>query len=123
MTDTTPVFDDAPLFMPGEVFSLSDAVDHREEPWFNQSLVAANDSVLRVARLHGRFHHHSHDTDELFYVLDGAMEIEIDGEVHALKAGQGVTVPAGTVHRTAADEPATVLLVAAREASMAGVRA
>lgn len=117
---TTPVFLDTPMFAPGEVFSLTDATESRAEPWFNQSLVRANDSVLRVAKLHGEFHHHSHDTDELFFVVDGAMQIDIAGELHDLRAGQGVCIPAGVTHRTRADHPATVLLVAAIEASMAG---
>ena len=114
-----PVFLDTPAFAPGEVFSL-DGVLARGEPWFNQALVGANDSVLRVARLHGEFHRHSHATDELFFVIDGAMQIEIDGVMHDLPTGSGVCVPAGVTHRTRADAPCTVLLVAAREASMAG---
>ena len=119
MSDTAPVFLDAPQFRPGEVFALADALT-RDDPWFNQALVEANDSVLRVARLHGEFHHHSHDTDELFFVVDGAMQIDIDGVMHDLGAGQGVCIPAGITHRTRADAPCTVLLVAARDASMAG---
>ena len=117
----SPVFLDTPQFAPGEVFTLSDATA-RDEPWFNQALVEVGGSVLRVARLHGEFHHHSHDTDELFFVLDGAMQIEIDGVMHDLAAGQGVCVPAGVTHRTRADQPCTALLVAARDASMAGRR-
>ena len=117
---TSPVFHDAPAFRPGEIFNLTDAMAGRTEPWFNQALVAANDSVLRVAKLHGEFHHHSHATDEVFFVLDGAMQIDIDGTTHDLSAGMGVCIPAGVTHRTRADAPATVLLVAAREADMAG---
>ncbi len=117
---TTPVFDDAPLMRPGELFTVADILSSRSEPWFNQSLVTANDSVLRVARLHGEFHHHSHETDELFFVLDGEMELELDGTTHTLSQGKGLCVPAGVVHRTRASEPATILLVAARDASMTG---
>lgn len=119
-TQTQPVFDDAPLFAQGEIFCLSDAMQDRAEPWFNQALVTANGSVLRVAKLHGEFHHHSHETDELFYVLDGTMQIEIDGAMHTLSSGMGVSIPAGTVHRTRSDAPETVLLVAASDASIAG---
>ena len=119
-TDTKPVFDDAPIFTKGEVFRLTDALDGRMEPWFNQALVTANESVLRVAKRHGEFHHHSHDTDELFYVLDGTMQIEIDGAMHTLSSSMGVSIPAGTVHRTRSDAPATVLLIAATDAQMAG---
>lgn len=117
---TTPVFNDTPAFAKGEVFQLSDVLESRDEPWFNQSLVGANESVLRVAKLHGEFHHHSHDTDELFFVLDGTMQIEIDGVMHTLNAGMGVSIPAGVVHRTRSEAPATVLLVAADGAGMAG---
>lgn len=118
---TSPVFNDAPQFKKGEIFHLDEAMAGRDEPWFNQALVTANESVLRVAKLHGEFHHHSHDTDELFYVLDGEMEIEVGGTWHRLSANMGITIPAGIVHRTRADAPATVLLVAAKDASMAGV--
>ncbi|MEL6687943.1 MAG: cupin domain-containing protein [Pseudomonadota bacterium] len=117
---TTPVFNDTPAFAKGEVFQLSDVLETRSEPWFNQSLVGANESVLRVAKLHGEFHHHSHDTDEFFFVLDGTMQIEIDGAMHTLSAGMGVSIPAGVVHRTRSEAPATVLLVAADGAGMAG---
>jgi mannose-6-phosphate isomerase-like protein (cupin superfamily) len=124
MTDTQPnpqpVFLDAAQFAQGQVFQLKDALA-RDDVWFNQALVNANESVLRVARLHGEFHHHSHDTDELFFVIDGAMQIELDGMMHDLPTGSGVCVPAGMVHRTRADQPCTVLLVAAADASMAGV--
>lgn len=121
MTRTTqPVFDDTPAFAKGDVFQLSDVLERRSEPWFNQSLVGANESVLRVARLHGEFHHHSHATDELFFVLDGQMQIEIEGTLHTLSAGMGVSIPAGVIHRTRSDAPATVLLVAAEGAGMAG---
>ena len=119
-SSTKPVFNDTPAFAKGEVFQLSDVMENRSEAWFNQSLVGANDSVLRVAKLHGEFHHHSHETDELFFVLDGSMQIEIDGDMHTLSAGMGVSIPAGTVHRTRSDAPATVLLVAADGAGMAG---
>ena len=117
---SSPVFLDTPQFRPGEVFRLSDATEPRTEAWFNQALVRSNDSMLRVARLHGEFHHHSHDTDELFFVLSGAMQIDINGTMHDLGAGSGVCVPAGVTHRTRADAPCTVLLVAAAEARMAG---
>ena len=120
MSSTGPVFLDTPMFAPGEVFSLDRAAEGRTEAWFNQALVDANDSTLRLARLHGEFHHHSHETDELFFVVSGAMQIELDGVMTDLSAGEGVVVPAGMRHRTRADAPATVLLVAARGSGMAG---
>lgn len=36
---------------------------------------------------------------QFFYVLDGAAVLEIDGERHALGAGQGIHIPPGVAHR------------------------
>lgn len=41
---------------------------------------------------------HSHDWDESFYVLRGAVEIDCAGERRTLRAGSFVHVPRGTVH-------------------------
>jgi len=41
---------------------------------------------------------HSHDWDESFYVLEGAIEFLCDGEYTLCKPGTLVHVPRGTVH-------------------------
>ena len=44
---------------------------------------------------------HSHPGEEIIYVLDGAIEYMIDGqEPITVQAGEGLTVPAETVHAT-----------------------
>ena len=70
------------------------------EPWFNQSLVLMNDSVARIGVLEGDFHWHQHDdTDELFYVIEGRLEIEVEGRPTAdLKPGMAYVVPKGVRH-------------------------
>lgn len=42
---------------------------------------------------------HSHDVDQVFYILEGQLRVEIDGT--ELEAGPGTTVvfPAGALHR------------------------
>ena len=49
---------------------------------------------------------------ECFFVIDGAFEIRIGDEVHALQAGGFAYVPRGTVHnfRNTADTPSRVLV-------------
>ena len=83
------------------------------EDWFNQTLTTVNDTVLRLGILKGEFHFHKHDTeDELFFVLDGRLLIDIEGEdTVALERHQGYTVPKGVVHRTRAPERTVVLMV------------
>ena len=56
-------------------------------------------------------HIHTHE-DEFFYVLDGAFEIRIGDELHALGPGGHAYVPRGTVHsfRNTADTPSRILV-------------
>jgi len=41
---------------------------------------------------------HTHPGDEISYVVEGAIEIVIDGASKTYKAGEAFHVPAGTVH-------------------------
>lgn len=43
-------------------------------------------------------HYHRRLT-EIYYVLSGAGQIELDGEVRPLAAGDAVLIPSGVVHR------------------------
>lgn len=67
----------------------------------NVSLGEVNDHEIRMSVMTEQFRWHQHpDSDETFFGVDGELVIEFqDGEV-VLKAGQFVTVPAGTIHRT-----------------------
>jgi len=44
------------------------------------------------------FPRHTHPGEEIIYVLEGALEYEVAGKAIALKAGDVLFVPAGTVH-------------------------
>jgi mannose-6-phosphate isomerase-like protein (cupin superfamily) len=83
------------------------------EPWFNQTLTAVNEAVVRLGILEGDFHWHQHDEqDEFFLVLEGRLLIDIeDRDTVALDAHQGYTVPRGVVHRTRAPVRTAVLMV------------
>ena len=70
----------------------------------NVVLSRVNASCLRLAVFRGeyRWHHHP-DSDELFLVVEGRLEIDLaDGRTLALGPWESVVVPAGTVHRTRA---------------------
>ena len=41
---------------------------------------------------------HDHDQEEVYYVIDGEGEIEIDGSTEALRQGEAVYVPSGKTH-------------------------
>lgn len=72
------------------------------EEYRNQVLSQMNTSCLRLAVLNGDYPWHQHpQSDELFLVVEGRLEIELaEGRTLSLGPGQSVVVPAGTVHRT-----------------------
>jgi len=68
----------------------------------NQVLVDVNRDCMRLAVFEGeyRWHHHP-DSDELFLVVEGKLQIDLaDGSRLELTEWQCAVIPAGTVHRT-----------------------
>ena len=75
-----------------------------DEPYRNDVMADINDACLRLAVFEGTYRWHSHpDSDELFLVVAGALQIELVGrETLELGEWQCAVVPAGTIHRTRA---------------------
>src|SRR6266446_6562643 len=75
--------------------AFTDAGAH---PWFNQTLCAVNESVVRVGVVQGEYHWHKHDNDdEFFYVVEGEFIIDLQERTVELVPGQGFVVPKGVV--------------------------
>ncbi len=84
------------------------------EPWVNQTLTSVNDCVVRLAVIEGElvdWHSHEHE-DEFFLMLEGRLELEVEGrEPFLLGVHQGVTIPRGVVHRPRAHGRTVLLMV------------
>jgi mannose-6-phosphate isomerase-like protein (cupin superfamily) len=97
---------------PLEVVDAGKLVDACNEPWWNQSLCVVNDSVARIGVFHGEFHWHKHDReDEMFFVIEGTLLLDLEGRTVELGPRQGMVVPKGVMHRTRALERTVVLMV------------
>jgi mannose-6-phosphate isomerase-like protein (cupin superfamily) len=83
-----------------------------QDHWHPRTIAQVNDTQVRVAKVQGEFVWHSHtDEDELFWVIQGELEIELrDGSVF-LGPGQMVVVPRGVEHRPVAREEVHLVLV------------
>ena len=70
----------------------------------NQVLLNINSDCMRLSVFEGQYRWHQHpDSDELFLVVAGELQIEFEGGAQAsLTEWQCIVVPAGTVHRTRA---------------------
>ena len=101
-------------FAPLEVIEAGKLADDCTQPWWNQSLCRVNDSVARIGVFLGEFHWHKHDReDELFFVLDGTLLLDLEGRTVELGPRQGMVVPRGVVHRTRAAVRTVVLMIEA----------
>jgi mannose-6-phosphate isomerase-like protein (cupin superfamily) len=104
-----------------ELIDVPALVKACKEDWYNQTLCEVNDSVVRLGILKGEFHWHKHDVeDEFFFVLEGTLSIDLEGEAISLDHHQGYTVPKGVVHRTRAPERTVVLMVENRSVKPTG---
>jgi len=83
------------------------------EHWSPRVIGEVDDNYVKVAKVHGTFGWHAHaDEDELFFILEGHLRIEIEaGEAVELDAGEMFVVPKGVRHNPVAAEPCLVLLI------------
>ena len=90
---------------------LSKFTDH----WAPRVIAEMNDYQFKLVRLEGEFTWHKHDdTDEVFMVLEGEMDIEFrDRKVH-LSAGEMIVVAKGVEHKPVAEQECQVMLVEPR---------
>jgi mannose-6-phosphate isomerase-like protein (cupin superfamily) len=99
------------LFSNGQRIDIP-VVAAAETPWWNRTLSTVNDAWVRLAVMEGDFHWHKHDEeDEFFLVLEGHLDIELEGFTVSLDPHQAFTVPKGVMHFPHARGRTVVLLV------------
>ena len=100
------------LCQPLEVIDEKALAEACAYKWYNQTLCAVNEAVVRLGVVEGEYHWHKHDNDdEFFYTVEGLLLIELEGKTVELKPGQGFVVPRGVVHRTRAPHRTVILMV------------
>jgi len=83
------------------------------EAWQPRTVALFNGHDVMVAKLRGEYHWHVHeDSDDFFLVLQGQLEIDLDGSpTVSLAPGQLYIVPRGVRHRPRAIGEAHILLI------------
>src|ERR1700759_1615570 len=100
------------LHQPLELIDVKALADACEYKWFNQTLCAVNESVVRVGVVEGEYHWHKHDADdEFFYVVEGRLLIDLEDRTVELNPRQGVVIPKGVMHRPRAPQRTVMLMV------------
>ena len=96
-----------------KVVNLTAAHARFSEPWSPRRVARVDDYEVKLAKGEGSFAWHAHeDEDELFYVTEGVLRIEIEG-ADAVRLGPGdlTVIPKGVRHRPVVEEgPVSLLL-------------
>ena len=92
--------------------NLEDKLTKISEHWSPKIIAQLNDYHFKLAKVQGEFVWHTHaETDEVFIIIEGELQIDFrDGPVR-LKKGEMVVVPKGVEHRPVATRECHILLV------------
>ena len=71
-----------------------------------------NDYQFKLIKAKREFVWHSHEeTDEMFFVVDGEMQLALRDRIFDMHKGELIVVPKGTEHKPICDTECTVMLV------------
>ncbi len=96
-----------------EKINLSSACDSITELFKYLKVGELNDHMLNIILAENRtldFHIHE-DSDEMFYVIEGRMQIEFEEKIVDLEAGDFIIVPKGVKHRPVCKTKVKSLLI------------
>ena len=95
--------------------NLEDKFSKFSEHWSPRVIAEMNDYQFKLVKVQGEFVWHDHpDTDEVFVVLEGTLDIEFRDGAVTLSAGEMYVVPRGVEHRPVASEECKLMLVEPR---------
>ena len=94
---------------------FADKLAQFSDHWAPRVIAAMNDYQFKLVKLQGEFVWHCHpDTDEVFQVLAGEMEIGFRDRTVTLQAGELLVIPRGVEHITRAAQECHALIIEPR---------
>ncbi|KZN31782.1 cupin domain-containing protein [Pseudoalteromonas luteoviolacea] len=82
------------------------------EHWSPKVVAQLNDYQLKLVKVKGEFTWHQHvDTDELFLVIKGSMDIHFKDRVVPLTSGEMYVVKKGEEHKPVATDECHILII------------
>lgn len=98
--------------MKTEKINVAEKFELVTEYWSPKIIEQMNDYHFKLAKFKGAFTWHDHkETDEVFLVMEGEMQIDFRERSVKLKAGEMMVVPKGMEHRPSSKEECKVMLI------------
>jgi mannose-6-phosphate isomerase-like protein (cupin superfamily) len=92
--------------------NLQEKLSKFSEHWSPKIIAQMNDYHLKLAKVQGEFDWHSHpETDEVFLVVKGKLDIHFRDGVISLDEGEIYVVPKGKEHKPMAESECHILLI------------
>ncbi|SVA75981.1 uncharacterized protein METZ01_LOCUS128835 [marine metagenome] len=80
--------------------------------WAPKVIAEMNNYQFKLVKIKNDFVWHQHeDTDEVFFVIEGKMNIEFEDSMVELNEGEMLVVPKGKKHKPFAENQAKIMLV------------
>ena len=81
--------------------NLEEKFNKFSKHWSPRVIAEMNDYQFKLVKIQGEFTWHDHpNTDEVFIVIEGSMEIELRSNKAYLSSGEMFVVPKGVEHKT-----------------------
>ncbi len=101
--------------MQNDAINLTEKLVKFSEHWSPRVIAEMNDYQFKLVKMKGEFVWHRHDdTDEVFLVVQGEMEIGFCDRDVLLRAGEMFVVPKGVEHITRAKNECHAMIIEPR---------
>lgn len=98
--------------MKSEVININEKFKKIDKFWSPRVIEQMNNYQFKLAKFKGEFTWHNHkETDEVFIVIDGKMNIEFRDKVVSLEAGELFVVAKGIEHKPYAENECNVMII------------
>ena len=92
--------------------NFQDKLSKISEHWSPKNIAQMNDYHFKIVKVKGEFVWHDHpETDEVFVILKGHLEIHFRDGSLILNEGEMFVVPKGLEHKPVAEQECHILLV------------
>lgn len=92
--------------------NLQNKLSKFSEQWLPKVIAQMNDYHIKLAKVEGEFDWHNHpETDELFLVVKGNLNIHFRDGVISLNEGEMYVVSKGVEHKPVAENECHILLI------------
>lgn len=92
--------------------NLKEKLSKFSEHWSPKIVAQLNDYHFKLAKVQGEFIWHDHpETDEMFLVVKGYLEIHFRDGIVSLNEGELFVVPKGVEHKPVAERECHIMLI------------